>query len=235
MNNVSNGHSERRSLLNTKSIQRSIQKLKIVSNGLSSITEERLVILELKMLLRPGNSSLPITVKIPTIMYMIWILISTQMSKQLSRVVDTVKIGMVIIIQTNLLVNLTQKEHTQEKFKMATVDMVATVVTAAMAAKAAMADITKHSVVKQDLIKKADLISLVEPTTATVEVTILILIVVEEITPMEDQVATEDKVATEATEDKVATEATVATVATVATEVIKEIQITTMAINSLMI
>merc|ERR1711998_443167 len=64
------------------------------------------------MLLKPGNSSQPTPVKIPTIMFTIWILNSTQMSKQLSRVLDTVKIGMAIIIQINLLANLTQKEIT---------------------------------------------------------------------------------------------------------------------------
>ena len=165
--------------------------------------EERLAIPELKMSLRPGNSSPPTPAKIPTIMCTTWILNSTQMSKQLSRVEDTVKIGMVIIIQTNLPVNLPPKENTQEKNNMAMVDTVATeamVAKAAMAAMAATAVMaTKHTVVKQELIKKA-VISLVDPTPIKTEVTIPIpiLMEVEATSPMEVKVATVATVAKEA-------------------------------------
>ena len=162
--------------------------------------EERLAILELKMSLRPGNSSPPTPAKIPTIMCTTWILNSTQMSKQLSRVEDTVKIGMVIIIQTNLPVNLPPKENTQEKNNMAMVDTVATEAMVAKAAMAAMAVMeTKHTVVKQELIKKA-VISLVDPTPIKTEVTIPIpiLMEVEATSPMEVKVATVATVAKEA-------------------------------------
>lgn len=159
MNNVLNGHSERRSQLNTKLTQRNIQKLKIVSNGLSSTTEESLTILELKMSLKRGNSFQQTRVKTLTIMYMTWIQNWTLMLRQLSRALDMVKIGMAIIIRIDSPANSTLMENSPVK-----VDTAATAAMAAMAATVAttlMADTAVMVAKVANLMKmKRNLISL---------------------------------------------------------------------------
>ena len=126
-----------------KLTKRSIQTPKKVSNGLRGIMDIKLATLELRMLLRHGSSFQLILVKIPTITSMIWIQSWTQMSKQLLRAANTVKISMATTIQINSPESLTKMEIIPAKQDTA---MEATEVTVAIKApkvKINSADITE--------------------------------------------------------------------------------------------
>jgi hypothetical protein len=218
-------------------IQRNIQKLKIVSNGLRCTTEERLAILELRMLLRPGNSFQLTIVKIPIIMCMTWIQNWTQMLNQLLRVQGMVKTFMAITILIDLPANLTLMEITPESNQamVAMVVMAAMVARAAMAAmvaKAAMAD-TVDTVVKvakaNSMKQMKNSISLAEATLVTIPILMEPVVTIPIHILMEVKVAMVAKVAT-----RVAMAAMVAKAAMVATVAIKAIPITTMVTSTLM-